>query len=164
MQKHTFSSSWISQLSKKAVHSLQGKKDPSVSKKTPQSVKNLPTMQETWVQFLGQEDPLENGMEIHSSILAWRIQWTKEPGELQFMGSQRVRDGWATNTATLLWLSGYFCWWRRFGEYMMKIYKVFGGRRPKAREIFFFFTFHNIKILKYLYVWMVDKNKTKAQR
>ena len=56
-----------------------------------QMVKNLPTMQETWVQSLGQEDPLENGMEIHSSILAWRIQWTKEPGELQFMGSQRVR-------------------------------------------------------------------------
>ena len=129
-----------------------------------QIVKNLPTMQETWVQSLGQEDPLENGMEIHSSILAWRIQWTKEPGELQFMGSQRVGDGWATNTATLLWLSGYFCWWCRFAEYMMKIYKVFGGRRPKAREIFFFFTFHNIKILKYLYVWMVDKNKTKAQR
>ena len=88
MQKHTFSSSWISQLSKKAVHSLQGKKDPSVSKKTPQSVKNLPTMQETWVQFLGQEDPLEKEMATHSSILAWRIRWTEEPGRLQSMGLQ----------------------------------------------------------------------------
>ena len=54
-------------------------------------VKNLPAMQETWVQFLGQEDPLEKGMTIHSSILACRIQWTEEPGWLQFIGSQRVR-------------------------------------------------------------------------
>ena len=53
-------------------------------------VKNLPAKQETWVQFLGQEDPLEEGMATHSSILAWRIPWTKEPGGLQFMGSQRV--------------------------------------------------------------------------
>ena len=52
-------------------------------------VKNLPTMQEpqeTQVQSLGQEDPLEEGMATHSSILAWRIPWTEEPGELQSMG------------------------------------------------------------------------------
>ena len=54
-------------------------------------VKNLPAMQETWVQSLGWEDLLEKGMAIHSSILAWEIPWTEEPGELQFMGSQRVR-------------------------------------------------------------------------
>ena len=48
-----------------------------------QLVKNLPTMQETLVQFLGQEDPLEKGTAIHSSILPWRILWTEEPGELQ---------------------------------------------------------------------------------
>ena len=53
-----------------------------------QSVKNLPAMQETWVQFLGQEDPLEKEMAIHSSILAWKIPWTEEPGGLQSMGSQ----------------------------------------------------------------------------
>ena len=45
-----------------------------------QMVKNLPAIQETWVQSLGQEDPLEKGMAIHSSILAWRIPWTEEPG------------------------------------------------------------------------------------
>ena len=45
-----------------------------------QLVKNLPTVKETWVQFLGLEDPLEKEMAIHSSILAWRIPWTKEPG------------------------------------------------------------------------------------
>ena len=51
-----------------------------------QMVKCLLTMQETQVRSLGREDPLENGMETHSSILAWRIPWTKEPGRLQSMG------------------------------------------------------------------------------
>ena len=45
---------------------------------------------ETWVQSLGREDPLQEGMATHSSILAWRIPWTEEPGGLQSMGSQRV--------------------------------------------------------------------------
>ena len=49
-------------------------------------------MQESQVQSLGQEDPLEKEMATHSSILAWRIPWTDEPGELQSMGSQRVRN------------------------------------------------------------------------
>ena len=58
-------------------------------------VKNLPANARyvrdlTWVQALGQEDPLEKGMAIHSSILAWRTPWTEEPGGLQSMGSQRV--------------------------------------------------------------------------
>ena len=55
-------------------------------------VKNLPAMQETWSQSLGQEDALENGMATHSSILAWEIAWTEEPGGLQSTGSQRVRQ------------------------------------------------------------------------
>ena len=50
-----------------------------------QTVKNLPAMQETWVRSLGQESPLEKGMAIHSSILAWSIPWTGEPGGLQSM-------------------------------------------------------------------------------
>ena len=53
-------------------------------------VKNLPAIQETWVQSLGWEDPLEKEMATHSSILAWRISWTEEPGELQSMGLQGV--------------------------------------------------------------------------
>ena len=73
-------------------------------------VKNLPAMRETWVWSLGQEDTLglvkgmatllhlEKGMATHSSILAWRIPWTEEPGRLQSMGSQRVRHDWVTNT------------------------------------------------------------------
>ena len=61
-------------------------------------VKNLSTMHETWLRSLGQEDPMEKGMATHSSILAWRIPWTEEPGGLQSMGSQRVRHDWVTNT------------------------------------------------------------------
>ena len=57
-----------------------------------QSVKNLPAVQETRVRSLGWEDPLEKEMATYSSILAWKISWTQEPGGLQSMGSQRVRD------------------------------------------------------------------------
>ena len=56
-----------------------------------QSVKSLPAMRETWVQSLGWEDLLEKEMATHSSILAWRIPWTEQPGGLQSMVSQRVR-------------------------------------------------------------------------
>ena len=57
-----------------------------------QRVKHLPAMQETWVRFLGQKDPLEKEMATHSSILAWKIPWIEKPGRLQSMGSQRVID------------------------------------------------------------------------
>ena len=55
-----------------------------------QTVKRLPTMQETRVPSLGREDPLEKEMAIHSSTIVWKIPWTEEPGRLQSMGSQRV--------------------------------------------------------------------------
>ena len=61
-----------------------------------QLVKNLPAMQETWVWFLGWKDPLEKEVETHSSILAWRIPCTEEPGGLQSMGSQKVGHDWVT--------------------------------------------------------------------
>ena len=57
-----------------------------------QVVKNLPAIQETWVRSLGQEDLLEESMAAHSTILAWRIPWMEEPGSLQSMESQRVRN------------------------------------------------------------------------
>ena len=56
-----------------------------------QTVKNLPSMQKTWVPSLDWEDPLQKGMATHSSILAWKIPLTEEPSRLQSMGSQRVR-------------------------------------------------------------------------
>ena len=55
-----------------------------------QLVKNLPAVQETWVRYLGWEDPLEKEVATHSRILAWKISWTEEPGGLQSMRSQRV--------------------------------------------------------------------------
>ena len=74
-----------------------------------QTVKILPVMQETWVWALGREDPLEKEMgrvETHSSILAWRIPWTEEPGGLHSMGLQRVGHNWVTNTFTTIRI----CW------------------------------------------------------
>ena len=77
-------------------------------------VKNPPAMQEpqeTWVQSLGREDPLEKSMAIQSSILAWRIPWTEEPGGLQSMGSQRVRHNWrnlaCTHALIFIWTVVY---------------------------------------------------------
>ena len=65
-----------------------------------QWIKNLPSMQKMWDQSLGQEDPLEKGMAVHSSLLTWRIPWTEEPSRLQPMGLQRVGHDWATDTTT----------------------------------------------------------------
>ena len=69
-----------------------------------QLVKNLPAVQETWVRYLGWEDPLEKEVATHSRILAWKISWTEEPGGLQSMRSQRVGHDWATNTYLLVLL------------------------------------------------------------
>ena len=71
-----------------------------------QMVKNLPAMQGTCVQSLGWEDPLVEGVANHSSIFAWGIPWTQEPGGLQSMGLQRGRHNWATNTDKVIW---YVC-------------------------------------------------------
>ena len=64
-----------------------------------QWVKNPPAMQELWVRSIGWEEPLEEGMATHSSILPWRIPWTEEPGGLQPVGSQRVRHDWVSTHA-----------------------------------------------------------------
>ena len=71
-----------------------------------QTVKHLPAMQETRVQFLGQEDHLEKEMAIHSSTLAWKTPWTEEPDRLQSMGSQRDTHDWATSLSLSLKNSG----------------------------------------------------------
>ena len=69
-----------------------------------QRLKHLPAMQETWVWSLGWEDPLEKEMATHSSILAWKIPWTEEPGRLYSTGQQRVGHDWVTSLFFLL------CW------------------------------------------------------
>ena len=73
-----------------------------------QWLKRLPGMQETQVRSLGREDPLEKEMPTHSSILAWRIPWRREPGRLQSTGSQRVGHDWATSLSLFP-----FMHWRR---------------------------------------------------
>ena len=65
-------------------------------------VKHLPAMQETWVQSLGQEDPLEKEMATHSSILTWEIPWAEEPGRLQSPGLQRVGHNLSTKQQQIL--------------------------------------------------------------
>ena len=67
-------------------------------------VKNLPAIQETRVQSLSQEDTQEKEMATHSSILAWKIPWTEEPGGLQFMGSQRVGHDSAITPEMPIWV------------------------------------------------------------
>ena len=67
-----------------------------------QRLKHPPAMQETCIWSLGQEDPLEKEMATHSSLLAWRIPWTEEPGGLQSTGFQRVGHHWATNTLSIM--------------------------------------------------------------
>ena len=69
---------------------LRNYKDSVVTSLVARTVKRLPTVQETGVRSLCREDPLEKEMATHSSILAWKIPWTEEPGWLLFMGSQRV--------------------------------------------------------------------------
>ena len=64
-------------------------------------VKNLPAVWENWLQSVGWEDPLEKGMATHSSVPAWKIPWTEDPGRLQSMGSQRVRHDWVAATHSL---------------------------------------------------------------
>ena len=73
-----------------------------------QLVKNPLAVQETWVWFLGWEDPLEKEMATHSSVLAWRIPWTEEPGGLQSMRWQRVGHNWVTNTQKLYTILGIY--------------------------------------------------------
>ena len=78
-------------------------------------VKNLSSVQETWVPSLGQDDPLEKGVATHSSILAWGIPWTEEPSGLPSNGSQTVRHNLATNSFTFIRILGGICqeWWTK---------------------------------------------------
>ena len=77
-----------------------------------QMVNNLPTIQENCVRSLGQEDPLKKEMATHSSVIAWRIPWTEEPGRLQSKGSQWGRHDWASNN--IWWFCQYLPFWNLF--------------------------------------------------
>ena len=100
-----------------------------------QMLKNLPAIQETWIRFLDWEYPLEKGMATHSSILAWRIPWTEEPGRLQSMGLQRVKHDWmrhfslfgVTVSYRSLSLSIGFNFWVSYCEFKKKKKSSFFG-------------------------------------
>ena len=91
-----------------------------------QMVTNLPAMQETWVRSLGCKIPPEKRMATHSSILAWRIAWTGEPGGLQSVGLQKVGHNWATNMYIHAYLSIYLY------QPIQPVFSFLGG-------VFFFF-------------------------
>ena len=106
------------------------------------TVKNLLAKQETQVWSLDQEDPLEKGMAPHSSILAWRISWTEEPGKLQSTGSQRVRHDWATNTHihTCIFIN-INCWWGS----SQKVSLIISMWKSKFKEFLFICSFSLLK-------------------
>ena len=105
--------------------------DHALNSLVAQTVKNPPAICETWVRSLGWEDPLEKGMATHSSVLAWRIPWTEEPGRPQSIVLQRVRHDWSN-----LACSHRTKW--NYGVY----YKVWNGFLfiwlPDIQEIFSF--------------------------
>ena len=96
-----------------------------------QAVKKPLAMLETWVWSLGREDPLEKKMATHSSILAWKISWTEEPGRLQSMGLQRVGRDWATSFSAFLWGRGWRGWWEwllRGVNFLYGVMKMFKNK------------------------------------
>ena len=93
-----------------------------------QRLKRLPAMRETWVQSLGQEDPLEKEMATHSSILAWRIPWKEEPGGLQSTGLQRVGHDWATS------LSLSWSFFKKCGIVPLDFYYTLKDKWSKSRR------------------------------
>ena len=88
----------VTQVSAPFCLAWEGTLVPSETSLVVQMIKNLSAMQETWALSLGWGHPLEKGMATHSSILAWRIPWTEEPGGVQSIGLQRVGHDWAINT------------------------------------------------------------------
>ena len=90
-------------------------------------VKNLPSMQETWVWSLGWKDPLEEGMAPHISVLAWRIPWTEEPGGLETRGSQRVGHGWATKLTVCFILCEFYHRKQHFKKHIYVLRAGFGS-------------------------------------
>ena len=121
-----------------------------------QSVKNLSAVQETRVQSLGWEDPLEKEIATHSSILVWKISWTEKPGGLQSMGSQRVRHDWATNTYLLTYTHIHIGLTR-------KLFRVFHMLQKNPNGLFgqsyYKYTYH----IYFIYYISIYRKKLKYQ-
>ena len=114
-----------------------------------QMVKNLPATRETWVQSLAWEDPLEEGMPTHSSILAWRIPCIEEPGGLQSMGSQRVGHNWVTSLSLSFFLSFICSIQRNILEFCLSLISHiwFSRKLPNTPRLQLFFIIFTTTIL-----------------
>ena len=116
-----------------------------------QIIKNLPAIQETQVQSLGWEDPLQKGNDTHSSIPAWRIPCTEESGGLQSMGSQRDGHNWATNILDFRWLSGKEpacqCRWCMGHRFHLWVRKIPWRKEWQPTQVFLSGEFHAQKSL-----------------
>ena len=99
-----------------------------------QVVKCLPAMQETWVRFLDQEDPLEKEMAIHSSTLALKIPWTEKPDRLQFIGSERVRTQLSDFITPDKWLPGWLSSKESTCQYGRCLFHPWMGKTPWRRK------------------------------
>ena len=115
-----------------------------------QMVKNLPAIRETWTQSLSWEDPLKKGMATLSSILAWRIPWTEEPGRLQSMGSQRVEHDWATNTYIHISLiQVHMLWIERLEKDEVKWFQIIWSLHSRTIGYLFILRFISVCIADY---------------
>ena len=120
---------------------------PKYASLVAQKLKHLPAMQETRVQSLGWEDPLEKEMATHSSVLAWRIPWREEPGRLQSTGSQRVGHDWATS----LLLSSMFQFFNINGHFQENI-KTYWTEQSTIKIYHLVFCISSVQSLNH--VWL----------
>ena len=123
-------------------------------------MKNPLAMQETWVRFLGWEDPLEKGMATHSSILAWRIPWTEEPGRLQSIKWQRVGHDRATKHARTQGIIIDFYFYSDIGSYGYLSFLDISEKHEIYLMLYFikfklFFKYHIL-----IHIYGIEKNGT----
>ena len=107
-------------------------------------VKNLPALQETLAESLGQENPQEKEMATYSSILAWEIQWTEEPGRLQSIGSQRVGHDWMTNTHTHTFCNKHMVCRRKMIDFLFSV--SFFDRRQEMHFSILFWSLGSLEL------------------
>ena len=143
---------WVIWLSGKAVFLINALSGAFLVSRT---VKNLPTMLETLVQSVGQEDPLQKGMATHSSILAWRIPWTEKPGRLQSIGLQRVGHDWAHMRSDMQFASSKNSLDEEFNffnrEYAIHIFYIVLSVCESC-------IFQEISLLPNLWNWLMEKH------
>ena len=118
-----------------------------------QTLKNLPAMQEIWVRSLGWEDPLEKGMATHSSICAWRIPWTEEPGGLQSTGFHRAGHEWSNLAwmhTTLIVNHLDLLLWRYFEHFIPRV----TGENPLIKIFLYIHSYFQSELLFFTFLFL----------